>query len=563
MIPFRYLSAYKMIGLDIGFILLTVFALFLGILVWYSRVNHCYLWMSWMLFLVLFFLSQGFSDICSQILNGWGDNFFSRWVGTVPGIVYDLILVVAVGMEIILFFEVRKRKKQQISVDAMRKSLDYLPDGICFFREDGQPLLVNLQMNRLCGFLFESELLNGNWLVETFFGEKELKNGEIIRKEPDILVETWGDRIWNFQETEFLFHGEKISEWVASDVTEQLKLSRELEQHNERLMEMNRKLRIYSEEVKYITREQEILNAKIRVHDDVGRSLLAARAYLAGKKDKKDRASLMLLWKSTISILKKEAEPEKKSSSWEQLQKAAEAVQVKILLDGSLPEEEKARNIFITAMYECLTNTVKHADGTEVYISVMEDEFMIKMKATNNGNPPEKIVEETGGLSNLRRIVEKGNGKMMNDGSNGLDAAARIKKNNPETKIIAVTSMPEYSCLNRAREIGIESFWYKEASEETILTIMDRTMDGESVYPDAVPEVRLGHASSSEFTDRELEVLRLMTTGVSNAVIAKKLNIAENTVKNHIRHLMEKSGCRNRTELAIKARVSGIVISMD
>lgn len=152
---------------------------------------------------------------------------------------------------------------------------------------------------------------------------------------------------------------------------------------------------------------------------------------------------------------------------------------------------------------------------------------------------------------------------LMNDGSNGLDAAARIKKNNPKIKIIAVTSMPEHSWLDRAREIGIDSFWYKESSEETILSIMNRTMSGESVYPDQVPEVCLGHASSSDFTERELQVLRMMTTGVSNAVIAEKLNIAENTVKNHIRHMMEKSGCRNRTELAIKARVSGIVISME
>lgn len=152
---------------------------------------------------------------------------------------------------------------------------------------------------------------------------------------------------------------------------------------------------------------------------------------------------------------------------------------------------------------------------------------------------------------------------LMNDGSNGLDAAARIKKNNPKVKIIAVTSMPEHSWLDRAREIGIDSFWYKESSKETILSIMNRTMSGESVYPDQVPEVRLGQASSSDFTERELQVLRMMTTGVSNAVIAEKLNIAENTVKNHIRHMMEKSGCRNRTELAIKARVSGIVISME
>ena len=152
---------------------------------------------------------------------------------------------------------------------------------------------------------------------------------------------------------------------------------------------------------------------------------------------------------------------------------------------------------------------------------------------------------------------------LMNDGSNGLDAAARIKKNSPETKIIAVTSMPEYSWIKRAREIGIESFWYKEASEATILDVMDRTMAGESVYPDGTPEVQLGHDRSTEFTERELEVLRFMTTGVPNAVIAEKLGIAENTVKNHIRHMMEKTGCKNRTELAIQARVSGVVISMD
>lgn len=152
---------------------------------------------------------------------------------------------------------------------------------------------------------------------------------------------------------------------------------------------------------------------------------------------------------------------------------------------------------------------------------------------------------------------------LMADGSNGLSAAARIKKNRPDIKIIAVTSMPEMSWLEMAREIGIDSFWYKEASGETILEVMDRTMAGESVYPDEPPHVHIGLAESSEFTPRELEVLRIMTTGVSNSVIAQKLSITEHTVKNHIRHMMEKTGCESRTELAIEARVSGIVISME
>lgn len=152
---------------------------------------------------------------------------------------------------------------------------------------------------------------------------------------------------------------------------------------------------------------------------------------------------------------------------------------------------------------------------------------------------------------------------LMKDGSNGLSTAARIKQAYPDIRIIAVTSMPEASWLEKAREAGIDSFWYKESSKETILSVMERTMAGESIYPDATPEVRLGLASGTEFTDRELDVLRVMTLGVSNAVIADTLGIAENTVKQHIRHMMEKTGCRTRTELAIEARVSGLVVPIE
>lgn len=150
---------------------------------------------------------------------------------------------------------------------------------------------------------------------------------------------------------------------------------------------------------------------------------------------------------------------------------------------------------------------------------------------------------------------------LMNDGSNGLDAAAKIKETHPEIKIIAVTSMPEYSWLKRAREIGIDSFWYKETDEDTILSVIDRTMAGESVYPDSSPTVRLGLTDSSAFTERELEVLRIITTGASNGMVAEQLGISEYTVKAHVRSMLEKTGYQSRTELAIKARVLGLTIS--
>ena len=152
---------------------------------------------------------------------------------------------------------------------------------------------------------------------------------------------------------------------------------------------------------------------------------------------------------------------------------------------------------------------------------------------------------------------------LMKDGSNGLDAAEKIKKLKPEVKIVAVTSMPEVSWMDRAREIGIESFWYKDVSEETILDIIERTLAGESIYPDSTPVVTLGLAKSSEFTPREIEVLRLLTTGVGNDEIAEKLDISQSTVKTHVKHLLEKTGFETRTQPAIQSRVTGFVIEDD
>ena len=149
---------------------------------------------------------------------------------------------------------------------------------------------------------------------------------------------------------------------------------------------------------------------------------------------------------------------------------------------------------------------------------------------------------------------------LMNDGSNGLEAAKRIKERYPRIKIIAVTSMPEHSWIERAKKIGVDSFWYKESGEAAILDVMDRTMAGESVYPDSPPTVMLGLAKSSEFTERELEVLRIITTGATNGAVAEELGISENTVKAHVRSMLEKTGYQSRTELAIKARVIGITI---
>ena len=144
--------------------------------------------------------------------------------------------------------------------------------------------------------------------------------------------------------------------------------------------------------------------------------------------------------------------------------------------------------------------------------------------------------------------------------SNGLDAAERIKQKHPKIKIIVVTSMPEVSYLERARAVGVDSFWYKEVSEEPILELMDRTMAGESIYPDKTPTVSFGNIKSTDLSKREIEVLREVIMGYTNAEIAERLNLSQHTVRDYVQVITEKTGYRTRTELAVKARETGIII---
>lgn len=133
----------------------------------------------------------------------------------------------------------------------------------------------------------------------------------------------------------------------------------------------------------------------------------------------------------------------------------------------------------------------------------------------------------------------------------GIDAAAEIKKQFPNIKIIIVTSMVEVGYLDRAKAAGADSFWYKDVSEGTLVDVIDRTMAGEHIFPAKSPIVQLGRASSSEFTAKEIEVMRLVCDGLEYSEIAEKLCVSVNTVKTHVSHILQRTGYANKTRLAI------------
>ena len=135
----------------------------------------------------------------------------------------------------------------------------------------------------------------------------------------------------------------------------------------------------------------------------------------------------------------------------------------------------------------------------------------------------------------------------------GLEAAQKIKKHYPFIKVIIMTSMPEHSFLAKAQACGCDGFWYKEGTGPDLLAVCDAVMAGRPVWPASTPVIQIGNAASDTFTDRELEVLRLLAQGNKYEEIAEQLCISNNTLKYHIRNLLQKTGYRSTLQLVVDA----------
>lgn len=143
---------------------------------------------------------------------------------------------------------------------------------------------------------------------------------------------------------------------------------------------------------------------------------------------------------------------------------------------------------------------------------------------------------------------------------NGIEACAVIKKKYPKIKVIIVTSMAEHTFIERAKMAHADSFWYKDASGSELLEVMRRTMEGEHIFPDRTPEVRLGLSSSYELTRAELDVLRVLMRSTGDEDAANTLGCTKANVRWHVSKILEKTGYRTRMELLIAVAQKNLII---
>lgn len=144
--------------------------------------------------------------------------------------------------------------------------------------------------------------------------------------------------------------------------------------------------------------------------------------------------------------------------------------------------------------------------------------------------------------------------------SSGLKSADNIKKLHPDIKIIIATSMPDFSFIQKAKDAGCESFWYKNENTDELKDIILRTMAGESLYPDLTPVVKIGDITSDQLTPRELEVIKKLAEGKSYQEIADELFVSIDTVRQHTKSIYSKTGFHSNVQLISACIMNRLVL---
>ena len=155
----------------------------------------------------------------------------------------------------------------------------------------------------------------------------------------------------------------------------------------------------------------------------------------------------------------------------------------------------------------------------------------------------------------------------------GIEATRRLRQAGVDARVLVLTTFDLDEYVYEAMRAGASGFLLKDAPREQLVTAVRTVARGEALLAPAItqrlierfvarPSPRDGSAAAkalAELSQRELEVLRLLARGLSNAEIAAELVVGEATVKTHVARILHKLGLRDRVQAVVFAYESGLV----
>jgi DNA-binding NarL/FixJ family response regulator len=141
----------------------------------------------------------------------------------------------------------------------------------------------------------------------------------------------------------------------------------------------------------------------------------------------------------------------------------------------------------------------------------------------------------------------------------GIEAMTAIRGEFSDAKVVILTTFEGDVTIQRALEAGARAYVLKSMNPRELVEVIRQVHAGKKRIPAEIAAHLAEHYSDEALTDREIEVLRKIAGGNRNRDIAEKLFISEETVKVHIKHIMEKLGASDRTQAVAIGVRRGII----
>ncbi len=276
------------------------------------------------------------------------------------------------------------------------------------------------------------------------------------------------------------------------------------------------------------------------------RSLYAKPAYLPAEEDEARSPTSLALWPA--SSASPTAGSTRLEPAHEPEQLALASLTARIQSSGPCPKPPSA-------------------DGkTEITCLIVDDHEVVRegLRLSLSRAPHIRVIGEASDGASAVALAERRKPDVVimdvrMPGMDGLEATKLLSEKVPDTAVLIFTAFSERSLLGRGLESGAKGYILKEAPHQTLLRAIEKVVAGEGYVDPALMPAFLPGKGEDMLTTREREILQLLADGMSNADVAAKLFISQETVKSHVRHILTKLEADTRTHAVAIALREAII----
>lgn len=335
------------------------------------------------------------------------------WTEIITGALYPVFVLAS-----ILFFLIRSvhiclmRRKElytQLSSISVKEAIDTMHTGMLFFRPNGDILLCNHRMDKIARQMTGQTLRNGKEFQE-FLECGALFDGCVRETLGQQQVFRLSDStVWSISSHNIQMKYRTFVLLTADDVTERWDAMTFLAGQNQALKKRGEELRHTIDHLHAICEAEEIARSKGRVHDILGQHI--SLLFRSLRDNQQQDESIIIDFIHNLPMALRENQAASPGERLETLKETFLGMGVSVEIQGELPENVEVADSFSEIAVECVTNAVRHGYATCIRFHFFQNNCW-RMTVTDNGIPPTGFIREGGGITGIRRRVNRLGGTM-------------------------------------------------------------------------------------------------------------------------------------------------------